>query len=287
AEITVEVNPGTCDAAGFKALKEAGVNRISLGVQSFVDDELRLLGRIHSAKEAEQAVLSIHEAGIVNVSLDFMFAIPAQTEESLLYSLEKAVALSPAHLSCYSLTLSDETPLARAVAKGNICLPDDETDRRFYHTLTGFLEKNGYMRYEISNFAKPSYTARHNTKYWQREPYIGLGLAAHSFFSGMRYENPSSFSDYYARAEHKIKPEGAVISAEDAMSEFIFLGLRQTRAGISRKSFYDAFGQELDVRYGAPIQKLCALGLLTDDGKILRLTERGIDVSNSVFCEFL
>ncbi len=287
SEITVEANPGTCDAVAFSVLKAAGVNRISLGVQSFVPQELTLLGRIHSAEDAERAVRSIRDAGILNLSLDFMFSLPTQTKESLTYSLEKAVALQPEHLSCYSLTLCEDTPLAKAVDRGTLVLPDEDTDRDFYRFITDYLQANGYNRYEISNFSRDGKQAYHNTKYWNRTPYIGLGAAAHSFFDGERYENPACLADYYKRVEQKKHPQGITIDREDAMTEFVFLGLRQTEKGILRRDFSKCFGVSLDDIYGAPIQKLCKLGLLTDDGQSLRLTERGIDVSNSVFCEFL
>ncbi|MBE7021872.1 MAG: radical SAM family heme chaperone HemW [Ruminococcaceae bacterium] len=287
AEITVEANPGTCDREAFLQLKEAGVNRISLGVQSFVDEELSLLGRIHSAKEAEEAAENVRKAGILNLSLDFMFSTPAQTRESLTYSLDTALALHPQHLSCYSLTLSEGTPLEKAVSRGELLLPDEEADRELYHFLTAYLEKRGYHRYEISNFAREGFMSRHNTKYWQREPYIGLGVAAHSFFRGCRYENPASLPAYYRRTEQGLRPAGVPVTPEDARAEFFFLGLRQTRCGVTRRDFFKCFGMPLEDCYGATVQKLCALGLLEDDGETLRLTERGIDVSNAVFCEFL
>ncbi len=287
AEITVEANPGTCDGNYFSALKNAGVNRISLGVQSFVDDELKLLGRIHSAKEAKTAVKSAKEAGIFNVSLDLMFSIPKQTKESFLYSINEAIALDPTHISSYSLMVCENTPIEQAVSQGKLLLPDEDEDRALYALLVETLAKSGYHRYEISNFAKQGKEARHNTKYWTREPYIGLGAAAHSFWNGCRFENPSSFSDYYAVCRGEKERVGETITEKDAMAEFMFLGLRMTEQGILKQDFLQAFGAPIERIYGAQIEKLCRLGLLACLGDKIRLTERGIDVSNAVFCEFL
>lgn len=286
-EITVEANPGTCDREAFRVLAEAGVNRISLGVQSFVDRELALLGRIHTANDAIRAAADARAAGISNLSLDLMFSIPAQTAESLRFSLREAVALAPSHLSCYSLSLSEETPLYEAVSRGEILLPRDEADRALYNLLVKTLKEQGYDRYEISNFARGECFSRHNIKYWKRAPYIGLGAAAHSFFKGRRYENPADLPSYYETAAGKRARIGAAVPFNDAMAEHMFLGLRMTREGVDRREFFRAFGVELDKIYGAAIKKLCSLGLLEDMGPSICLTDRGVDVSNTVFCEFL
>ncbi len=286
-EITLEANPGTCDREAFARLADAGVNRVSLGVQSFVDSELAQLGRIHSAETAIRAAGAVRAAGIENLSLDLMFSIPHQTEESLYFSLQQAVSLEPEHLSCYSLMLCEGTPLYNAAARGELTLPDEDEDRRRYALLTEFLKHSGYERYEISNFAKAGYEAKHNTKYWTREPYIGLGAAAHSFFENRRFENPSDFSGYYNRVAAGRHPKGTAVTATDAMAEFMFLSLRLTKLGVSRQAFEMAFAKDLEDVYGAPLKKLCRLGLLEDNGECFRLTDRGIDVSNAVFCEFL
>jgi len=287
AEITIEANPGTCDTKTFSALKNAGINRVSLGVQSFVDEELRLLGRIHTAKDAEIAVSNMRDAGIANVSLDLMFSLPSQTKESLRYSLEKALFLAPQHLSCYSLTVCENTPLESMVKKGILTLPDEDIDRHFYQLITECLAQNGYNRYEISNFALEGKEARHNTKYWNRTPYIGLGAAAHSFFAGERFENPALLQDYYERVKKGKHPKGTCITKEEAMAEFVFLGLRKTKDGISRKAFYDCFQTNFNGLYGEIVKKLTNLQLLADDGDRLCLTDRGIDISNAVLAEFL
>ncbi|MBE7035695.1 MAG: radical SAM family heme chaperone HemW [Ruminococcaceae bacterium] len=287
AEITVEANPGTCDGAYFEKLRQIGVNRVSLGVQSFVDEELKALGRIHSAKEAKMAVQSAKDAGILNVSLDLMFSIPLQTKESFLYSINEAIGLQPTHISSYSLIVCENTPIEQAVSQGKLLLPDEDEDRDFYALLVETLEEAGYERYEISNFSKPGKEARHNTKYWTREPYIGLGAAAHSFWEGRRFENPSSFSGYYAVCRKEKERVGEAITEKDAMAEFMFLGLRMTKEGISKQEFLRVFGVLIDEIYGKQLEKLCRLGLLEEENDRIRLTERGIDVSNGVFCEFV
>ncbi len=286
-EITVEANPGTCDKSTFSALASCGVNRISLGVQSFIDSELSLLGRIHTKDDAVRSVEAVRAAGIRNLSLDLMFSIPGQTRESLYDSLFRAVALEPEHLSCYSLILCEGTPMYEAYNRGEIPLPDEDEDRDRYALLVEFLEKHGYERYEISNFAKDGKISRHNTKYWLRAPYIGLGAAAHSFYENRRFENPTSLSDYFEQVEKRRKPVGETITEEDAMGEFMFLGLRQTKTGVLRSEFQKSFGKSLDAVFGKTVKKLSELGLLVDDGEKVRLTDRGIDVSNAVFCEFI
>lgn len=287
AEITVEANPGTCDKAYFEKLRDAGVNRISLGVQSFVDEELKALGRIHSAEEAKTAVYAAKDAGIQNVSLDLMFSLPGQTVESFLYSIKEAISLDPAHISSYSLIVCENTPIEQAVSQGKLTLPDEDTDRELYALLVDTLKQAGYHRYEFSNFAKPGREARHNTKYWTRDPYIGLGAAAHSFWEDKRFENPPCLSDYYAVCRGKRIRESESVTEKDAMAEFMFLGLRLTEQGISKQEFFRSFGISIDEIYGKQIEKLSQLGLLECTDDTIRLTDRGIDVSNSVFCEFV
>ncbi len=287
SEITVEANPGTCDEQGFRALAEAGVNRVSLGAQSFVDTELSALGRIHTAGETKEAVEMVRRAGIHNVSLDLMFSLPNQTKESLMVSLDAITALNPDHISCYSLTVCEDTPLWTRVESGETVLPEEETDREFYELICDTLNKNGYDRYEISNFAKAGRESHHNTKYWLRAPYIGLGAGAHSFYGGKRFENPASLSAYHRVANGQQERAGEIITEADAMAEFMFLGLRMTKAGVLRSDFKAEFNQDLDTVYGEAIKKLSDSGLLSDTGDRLTLTERGIDLSNTVFCEFV
>ena len=174
-----------------------------------------------------------------------------------------------------------------AYNRGEITLPDEDEDRDRYALLVDYLRNHGYDRYEISNFAKGGKISRHNTKYWLRTPYIGLGAAAHSFYENCRFENPATLSAYYEQVEKGIKPVGETVTEADAMGEFMFLGLRQTEAGVRRADFQSCFGTSLNSVFGETVQKLCSFGLLEDDGDRIRLTDRGIDVSNAVFCEFI
>lgn len=286
-EITVEANPGTADEQGFRTLADAGVNRVSLGAQSFIDAELSALGRIHTAAQTKEAVEMVRKAGIHNISLDLMFSLPHQTKESLTESLDAILALAPDHVSCYSLTVCEDTPLCKSVETGAVLLPDEETDREFYGLICDTLEKNGYGRYEISNFAKAGRESRHNTKYWLRAPYMGLGAGAHSFYGGRRFENPAGLATYHEVVLGAKARESEIVTEADAMAEFMFLGLRMTKAGVLRSDFKAAFNRDLDAVYGDAIKKLTNFGLLLDTGHRLVLTERGIDLSNTVFCEFV
>jgi len=286
-EITVEANPGTCDAAFMTQLAEVGVNRVSLGAQSFVDAELATIGRIHTAAQIAEAVGAVRSAGISNISLDLMFSLPGQTKESLRYSLDRLYALEPNHVSCYSLTLCEGTHLYEMVKAGKVMMAEDEEDRELYAMVCEHLKQNGYCRYEISNFARGGAVSRHNTKYWKRAPYIGLGVAAHSFYKNCRFENPVGLSDYYRVVCGKEERPGESISWQDAMAEFMFLGLRMTEEGVLKQEFYKTFGKTVESIYGPSIAKLCEQGLLECVHDRLRLTDRGIDVSNRVFCEFL
>ena len=287
-EITVECNPKTADEKYFRTLRKAGVNRLSVGVQSFHDHELRLLGRIHTAAEAEECIRMAKNAGFSNISLDLMFGLPRQSAADVEESVRRAVSLAPTHLSCYSLILEEGTPLYRSVQEGKYALPDEDTEREMYHHLVRLLAENGYHRYEISNFALRGKESRHNNKYWERKPYIGLGAAAHSQIADLRYGNPSSLAEY-EEVTFLHPPAGRAaerLTSADEMAEFMFLGLRKG-AGILKSDFGKVFGKSLETVFGEPIKKFYSLGLLEDSNGRLRLSDAGIDVSNAIFCEFL
>ena len=286
AEITVECNPKTADYHYFKSLKTGGVNRLSIGLQSLIDSELKFLGRIHSAKDAIFCVESAKEAGFDNINLDYMFGLSCQTKESVMESLEKIISLSPAHLSCYSLIIEENTPFGKLAKNGEILQMDEDLDREIYKEIICVLKKNGYEHYEISNFAKEGKFSRHNTKYWKRQPYIGLGAAAHSFYDGKRFSNPETIDQYIDFTKNGFFAEKETLSLEDEISEFMFLGLRLLR-GISLTEFKNYFKCNLYDIYKTEIPELISLGLLEQNGDYLRLTMRGIDVSNEVFTHFL
>lgn len=285
AEYSIEVNPKTLSEEKLRILKAGGVNRLSIGVQSFLDSELEILGRIHSAADAYTTVELAAKAGFSNINLDLMSALPGQTLEKFQYSLARAVSLAPAHISCYSLILEEGTPLASDYAKGRFLLPSEEEDREIYEFTREYLALHGYKQYEISNFARPGRQCRHNLKYWECGAYLGLGAAAHSYDGGaVRRENTPVLAEYCG-GEGIGKIE-AVLTNADQMSEFMILGLRKTQ-GIQETEFSARFGKTLDQVYGQQIQKFVRGGFLQRQGGRLFLSRRGVSVSNAVMCEFI
>ena len=292
AEITLECNPGTAGYETLRAFHAAGVNRLSIGVQSFRDEELRLLGRIHSAEEARQCVQEARRAGYANVSLDLMSALPGQTCAQWMENLADAVRLEPEHISAYGLILEEGTPLRTAYEAGQLpALPDEDLDRRMYHDTKTFLEQKGYHRYEISNYARPGYESRHNSGYWTGHPYLGLGLGASSYLilpdgSRMRWSNTDRFEEYLNRPAADIRENIQELDSRDQMAEFMILGLRRMQ-GICETEFAAEYGKSVDDVYGPVLARYCALGLLERRNGRIAFTEHGIDVSNTVLADFL
>jgi len=281
AEITIEANPETADYDALRTLHQAGFNRISFGVQSFDNAILRRIGRIHTAEAAERAITNARQAGFQNINLDLMFGLPNQTEADWRYTLDTAIALDPEHLSCYSLIVEDGTPLAQ---ESNLALPGEEADRLMYHLAKERLAAADYIQYEISNFAKPGYASHHNTMYWTGGDYIGAGLGAHSLLGDRRICNTTELPRYLAGDFGRETLES--LSDTDRQSEFMILGLRMTD-GVSISDFQNRFGRALMRVFGPTIDGFIRDGLLTLDGDRLRLTPRGVDISNIVFAEFL
>ena len=283
-EITLECNPMTHLSDGkeyFSALREFGVNRLSLGIQSAVDGELKLMGRRHSFDEAKRTFLDARESGFENISIDLMFGIPSQTLESLEYSLEQFVSLGAEHISIYSLQLEEGTPLYRM--KEKYTLADDDMAADMYERVVVFMKGAGYAHYEISNFAKEGRESKHNSKYWRLDKYLGLGLAAHSDFAGKRQENTCDMQKYLVGKW--IENESAISESEREF-EFIMLGLR-TKVGISKSEFFARFGIDFDEKYGKKIEIFEKMGYLQQDVERLSLNERGFEVSNSILEEIL
>ncbi len=295
AEITVEVNPGTVTEKKAEMWKKCGVNRLSIGLQSANDDELAMLGRIHTYRDFLDTWKTVRKAGFENVNIDLISAIPGQTVPGWERTLRTAAELGPEHISAYSLIVEDGTPFyacfeEEAPGLHLPPLPDEDTEREIYKSTEKILAEYGYHRYEISNYAKEGCECRHNLGYWERREYLGLGLGASSLIGGYRYRNTSDMGLYlrYAgdHAGADMYEERERLSVEDQMEEFMFLGLRKTE-GISTDTFRETFGKEIDKVYGPQLDKMKDLGLLiVSDGRV-RLTERGVDVSNYVFCEFL
>lgn len=281
-EFTAEANPGTLDDEKISAMLDGGINRISVGVQSFNDSELQKIGRIHNAETAYNTVCHLKKMGFDNINIDLMTALPSQTPDSLKHTLKTAVSLPVTHISAYSLIIEDGTPLEREYSQGRLLLPDEETDRQMYHDTVNILKESGFLQYEISNFARQGFECRHNIKYWTGERYIGIGLSAHSYDGDKRYFNTSDIDDYLADAPHEV----TYLSKQDKISEFIITGLRMNR-GISKQKFISRFGISIEELYGNELNKFIDLGLISYENGCYKLTERGIDVSNSVLCEFV
>ena len=277
AEFTVECNPATMDYDGFLRLKNAGVNRLSIGLQSANDDELSFLGRVHTYNMFEKTYFDALRAGFSNINIDLMFSLHNQTKKKWENSLTKVIALNPAHISCYSLIVEPNTPFYDM----KLNLPSEEDDRDMYYSAIDLLEKNGYGQYEISNFARSGFLCRHNLKYWQRENYLGFGCGASSLYDNVRYKNSYDICDYI---EENVR-EYEKISNEDAEKEHIFLGLRLTR-GFDILKINEIYGIDFLKKYHNITEKYEKLGLL-EAGERCRLTKEGLSVSNAVMCEFM
>jgi len=268
-EFTVEANPGTVSEEILSALKERGVNRISLGAQSFNDNELKALGRIHTAREIFESVDAIKGAGFTNFSLDLMLATPYQTMESLEYTLSCIEKINPPHVSAYSLIVEEGTPFYDM----ELNLPDEDTEREMYYYASKRLSDMGLKRYEISNFSRKGYESRHNCGYWTDEEYIGLGAGAHSYYGGARYSNVSDIKTYIKGEGRKL--EYTPISKEERALELFMLGLRMTDGVLYNGEFPDR------------VNPLIEKGLLKKENGRIFLTDRGTDCANLVFMEFL
>ena len=290
AEITSEANPGTVDQAHFTALRALGVNRLSMGVQSFDEAELKWLGRIHSAGEAEQAFDAARAAGFTNINLDFIFGLPGQAPGAWARTLERAVGLGPEHLSLYSLTVEAGTPLADSVRRGRVPAPDDDLAADLYLASQDLLAAHGYAQYEISNWAKDaSHQCRHNLVYWRDEAYLGFGAGAHSYARDRRWWNVRPVPQYIQR----INAGKPAVSGQETvgrrleMGETMMLGLRLVLEGVGESGFRARFGVSLDEAFGEELAALTARGLIERLPARVRLTAEGRLLGNRVFAEFL
>ena len=293
-EISMEVNPGTVTKEKLKAYKRAGVNRLSIGMQSAVEEELQSLGRIHSSEDAFDTYDLAVKTGFNNINIDLMSAIPGQTIESWKESLKRILDLepAPAHVSAYSLIIEEGTPFFEKTPT----LPDEDTEREMYKITNDILSEAGYLRYEISNYAKPGFACRHNCTYWERGSYAGFGIGAASLVEQVRFSNTRNLKDYLEKylknATVAIKENRQELSVEEQMEEFMFLGLRMMR-GVSAGKFSDLFGKTIEQVYPGIVEKYCRQGLLQKipeqgSGEVrIALTERGIDVSNVIMADFL
>jgi len=273
AEITIEMNPGTVDKEKLRTYREVGINRLSIGLQSALDEELKKLGRIHTFEEFLDTYKLAREEGFHNINIDLMSAIPGQTVESYEHTLRTVAEIKPEHISAYSLIIEEGTPFYERYGQGEHQeeLPGEEDERRMYKMTKEILAQYGYERYEISNYAKKGYACQHNLGYWERAEYLGIGRGASSLMDNQRW----------IQGEEKEE-----IDRQGQMEEFMFLGLRKME-GVSYAVFEKAFGCTIESVYHEVIQRMKEMGLMEDADGYLRLTERGIDLSNYVMSEFL
>lgn len=286
-EFTIEANPGTAQKDLFALLKAEGVNRISFGVQAFQNHLLKILGRIHTAEQAKTAVRAAYAAGIKNISIDLIYALPQQTLQDIKQSLAIAYTLPITHLSIYSLQIEEGTPFFVAQQKGRLPLPSEAEEEAMYNYLTEDLPRHGFLRYEISNYAKQGFESQHNLSYWQDIPYLGLGSAAASYIDGRRFQNLPSISAYVQAIEQGKSPRREERRTEAiAMEEFTFLALR-TREGIDKLAFQERFQHDIQEIYCEPIAKLKQEGLLEENATHLYLTNKGMKFGNRAFLAFM
>ena len=284
AEVTIECNPKTADFSKFRALLSHGANRLSIGVQTFDEQCLKAIGRVHAADDAKRCIQDAARAGFLNLSADLMFGLPGQSVASAVESVEIAATMPVRHISCYGLMLEEHTPLWEQVQAGTVSLPEEDAEFSMYCNMKDALNSRGFHQYEISNFAKDGFSSRHNLKYWNCEEYIGCGAAAHSYFEGARFCHGSNLLDYIQNPA--AREDVTVLDKEEQMSEFLILGLRKT-AGVSETEFFARFGVSMNERYNNVIEKFTKAGLLVRDGGVLRFSEQGVYVSNTVLCEFV
>ena len=283
-EISMEANPGTLSAEKLREYLQCGINRLSLGCQSTIEKELKSLGRIHSFEEFVENYEMARSIGFSNINVDLMSAIPRQDVKSWEKNLRTIAGLEPEHISAYSLIVEEGTPFYDR----ELQLPSEEEERQMYEMTAEILGAYGFHQYEISNYAKKGKECRHNIGYWQREDYLGVGLGAASLRYDCRFSNTKVMENYLRDAGNpdKIRENREELSVQDQMEEFMFLGLRMTE-GISRERFFREFGKPLEMVYEEPVCKLQKLGLLETEGDYVRLTRKGISLSNQVFVEFL
>lgn len=284
SEMSIEANPGTVNLEKLKTYEKIGLNRISFGLQSAHNEELKALGRIHTWEEFLESYDLARQAGFDNINVDLMSGIPDQTLSSWQKTLSRVLELAPEHVSAYSLIVEEGTPFAQR----KLNLPEEEEERRMYEMTAEMLGSQGYRQYEISNYALPKRECAHNMGYWMRDDYLGLGLGAASLFDNQRWNNTDSMEEYLEKSERpeEIQVCREKLSVREQMEETMFLGLRMTE-GIERERFQEEFGISVEEVYGEAVRRLEGLGLLQADRGRIYLTRKGISLSNQVFVEFL
>ena len=290
AEITIEVNPGTVTTQKLQDYISAGINRISIGMQSSKDDILEQIGRIHSWNDFLKCYKLSREAGFKNINIDCMIGLPNQSLEDVKDTINEVITLSPEHVSVYSLIIEEGTKLKKLINEGKMILPSEELEREMYWQVKKILEANGYIHYEISNFAKPGFESKHNLDCWHQKEYIGFGAGAHSYTDKCRFSIVADIKEYIKNYK-KNKQENSIeiheVQDKTAMAkEFILLSLR-TIKGCNKQTFFDKFGYDIEKGFREEFEKLTNQGLISIDEHNIKLTEKGLDLANIVWAEFV
>ena len=288
AEITIECNPGTLTLEKLKTMKEIGINRLSIGLQAIQEKHLNFIGRIHTYEEFEKNYKDALSVGFKNINIDLMYSLPNQTLCDWKETLEKVVHLNPTHISAYSLILEEGTELYNMYESNKFELIDENVDIEMYEYTINYLKSKGYNQYEISNYSKEGYNCEHNILYWECEHYIGIGAGASGYINENRYNNVESLEDYHLSLVKREKPiqENEILSEKDMIEEKIFMGLRMNK-GIKFEDFKKKFGIDFREKYNKQIEMLLARKLINQSFEGIQLTQKGREISNSVFIEFM
>lgn len=288
AEFSFEANPGDLSLSKLQVMKDHGVNRLSMGVQSFNNELLKKIGRIHTVDDVYQSVNNAKQVGFENVSIDLIFSLPGQTEADFEDTLTKALNLDLPHYSAYSLIIEPKTIFYNLMQKGKLLLPGEDAEANMYEMLMSTMEERGRKQYEISNFAKPGFESRHNIVYWSNEHYFGFGAGAHGYIGETRYANYGPLKKYMQPLKKNELPtfQQKELTLKEKMEEEMFLGLRKV-AGVDKAHFQAKFGQPLDTTFARAIDKTVEKGWLESTPESVRLTRRGRFLGNNVFQEFL
>lgn len=289
-EITIELNPGTVTKEKLQSYKQAGINRLSIGLQETHDELLKQIGRIHNFNQFEETYKLAKEVGFENINVDLMIGLPNQTIEHIKENLQKVIKMESNHISVYSLILEENTVVEKQVSQGKLIMPDEQQERAMYWYVKNTLEIQGYNQYEISNFAKKGKESKHNLNCWEQEEYRGFGIAAHSYIDGVRFSNTSSLEDYITNINEKNLNKNIQVheiqEKEDMQKEYMLLGLRKLE-GVSISKFKNKFAENPIFLYHGQLQELTENKLIKIDGDKIKLTNRGLDLANQVWEKFV
>ena len=286
-EFTIEANPGDLTEDKIEVLKQSAVNRVSLGVQTFNDKQLKQIGRSHNEAQIYDTIASLKEAGFDNISIDLIYALPDQTMSDVKENVAKALALDIPHLSLYSLILEHHTVFMNKMRRGKLNLPQEDLEAEMFDYIITELEKNGFEHYEISNFTKPGFESRHNLMYWDNAEYYGVGAGASGYIAGVRYRNQGPIQHYLkAVSEGNARLSEEDLTKEEMMEEELFLGLRK-KSGVSIAKFEERFGISFEERYGQVVAELRQQGLLVPDDEMIRMTKKGLFLGDTVAEKFI